>query len=127
MSTAKGTQNVPLFSGDDAKEAKKRRQVVNVTLFSANVPALNEICQKFRDIATQTNAKIRGPIPLPTKRICIPVRKSPCGNGTSTYDHYELKVHKRRIEFINPDANSVMLLMRLPADDNVRLEIDLNL
>lgn len=32
---------------------------------------------------------------MPTKRLKICTRKSPCGNGTNTFDNWEMRIHKR--------------------------------
>merc|ERR1711939_584007 len=42
---------------------------------------------------------IRGPRRMPTKVLRITTRKSPCGNGTNTFDKYEMRIHKRVIDF----------------------------
>jgi small subunit ribosomal protein S10 len=37
-------------------------------------------------------------VPLPTRRIIIPTKKAPDGEGTITWDKWELRVHKRLID-----------------------------
>jgi small subunit ribosomal protein S20e len=35
--------------------------------------------------------------------ICaLAVRKSPCGNGTATFDRYQMRIHKRLIDLHSP-------------------------
>merc|ERR1711865_156247 len=41
---------------------------------------------------------ISGPRKMPNKTLRITTRKSPCGNGTNTFDKYELRIHKRIID-----------------------------
>lgn len=41
------------------------------------------------------NIKASGPARMPTKRMHITTRKSPCGNGTNTFDHFQMRIHKR--------------------------------
>merc|ERR1712166_793640 len=43
--------------------------------------------------------KVRGPRRMPTKVLRITTRKSPCGNGTNTFDKFEMRIHKRVIDF----------------------------
>lgn len=43
----------------------------------------------------KTNIKASGPARMPTKHMHITTRKSPCGNGTNTFDHFEMRIHKR--------------------------------
>lgn len=36
---------------------------------------------------------------MPTKVLRITTRKTPCGEGSKTWDRYEMRIHKRVIEF----------------------------
>jgi ribosomal protein uS10 len=45
---------------------------------------------------------VRGPIRLPTKILRITTRKSPCGEGTNTWDRFEMRIHKRIIDLFCP-------------------------
>ena len=57
---------------------------VRIKLSSVDVDALNNLCNNIKEIAGGAGVVIRGPIPLPTKRLKITTRKSPCGDGTAT-------------------------------------------
>ena len=46
-------------------------------------------------IEKKMNVKVKGPARMPTKRLTITTRKSPCGNGTNTFDRFDMKIHKR--------------------------------
>ena len=63
-----------------------------------------------------------GPIPLPTKRLQVPVRKSPDGEGTETWDHWEMRIHKRLID-LDADERALRQLMRVQVPDDVNIEI----
>jgi hypothetical protein len=41
--------------------------------------------------------KVRGPVRYPTRILRISTRKTPCGEGTETWDKYEMRIHKRLI------------------------------
>eukprot|EP00427_Karlodinium_veneficum_P068372 CAMPEP_0169425560 /NCGR_PEP_ID=MMETSP1017-20121227/68630_1 /TAXON_ID=342587 /ORGANISM="Karlodinium micrum, Strain CCMP2283" /LENGTH=90 /DNA_ID=CAMNT_0009535401 /DNA_START=303 /DNA_END=572 /DNA_ORIENTATION=- len=45
--------------------------------------------------AKEKELHVAGPVRLPTKTLRLTVRKSPCGEGTNTYDRWEMRVHKR--------------------------------
>lgn len=47
----------------------------------------------------------KGPTRLPTKTLKITTRKSPCGEGSKTYDAYEMRIHKRCINLRATKAN----------------------
>ena len=42
--------------------------------------------------------RVHGPVRMPTKKLRLMVRKSPCGEGTNTYDRFEMRIHKRVLE-----------------------------
>jgi small subunit ribosomal protein S20e len=55
-----------------------------------------------RDIMTQAqkkSVKVSGPARIPTKTLRITTRKTPCGEGSKTWDRYEMRIHKRVIDF----------------------------
>jgi len=99
-------------------------QKARIRLTSTNKNKLEELCQELKAIAEKTGVKMAGPIPLPTKRLRVPTRKTPCGEGTRTWDHYEMRVHKRLIKM---DANERCMrrVMRLKVPDDVFIEITL--
>src|SRR5207248_2434696 len=63
-----------------------------------------------------------GPIPLPTKRLVVPVRKSPDGEGSETWDRWEMRIHKRLID-LDADERALRQLMRIQVPDGVNIEI----
>ena len=42
---------------------------------------------------------------MPTKKLALTVRKSPCGEGTNTYDAFEMKIHTRIFDIKCAPAN----------------------
>ena len=58
------------------------------------------VCADIKRIATEKKVKVAGPIRLPTKYLRITTRKSPCGEGTNTWEHLEMRIHKRVIDLI---------------------------
>ncbi len=97
---------------------------VRIKLYSTSVEALNEVCEEIKQIARKTGVKIRGPIPLPTKRLVVTVRKAPSGEGTHTFDHWEMRIHKRIID-MDADERAMRQLMRVRVPPNVKVEIEL--
>lgn len=99
-------------------------QKARIRLIGNNANSIQKICNQIQRIAERTGVRIKGPIPLPSKRIIIPVRKSPCGNGTATYDHLEMTIHKRIID-MDAEEKSMRLLMRIHVPEDVHIEIAL--
>ena len=49
------------------------------------------VCADLVRGAKDKQLKIKGPVRMPTKRLLITTRKSPCGEGTNTWDRFELR------------------------------------
>jgi|TARA_B100001105_G_scaffold252045_1_gene242894 small subunit ribosomal protein S10 len=99
-------------------------QSARVKLVSKNLSKLTDVCDEVMSIGEKTGVKVKGPIPLPVKRLNIVTRKSPCGSGTETYEKWEMKMHRRIID-INADDKAIRQLMRLRIPDDVYIELSL--
>ena len=85
-------------------------------------------CDKIIQTADTTAASAIGPIPLPTRRLVVPVRRSPDGEGSETYDHWELRIHKRLLEMhINSgkDESALRLVAKIDIPDSVTIELSM--
>ena len=99
-------------------------QAARFKLVSKNLLKLTDVCDEVMSIGKKTGVKVKGPIPLPVKRLNIVTRKSPCGSGTETYEKWEMKMHRRIID-INADDKAIRQLMRLRIPDDVYIELSL--
>ena len=99
-------------------------QAARVKLTSINLSKLSEVCNEIMGIGKKAGVKVKGPIPLPIKRLNVVTRKSPCGSGTETYEKWEMKMHRRVID-ISADDKAIRQLMRLRIPDNVYIELSL--
>ena len=99
-------------------------QRARIKLASTEIDKINQICSNIKDIADKTGVDVRGPIPLPTKKLKVTTRKSPCGNGTATWERYEMRIHKRLID-VGADERTLRLVMRVPIPENLNIEIEM--
>jgi small subunit ribosomal protein S10 len=96
---------------------------VRIKLSSIDISALNGVISSVKDITSKTGIVMRGPIPLPTKRLKVTTRKSPCGNGTATFDNFEMRVHRRIIDL--PAEDRILHpLMKLQIPRSVQIKIE---
>ena len=100
-------------------------QIARIKLTSANVENLTQVCNVIKGMTEKTGAKVRGPQPLPTKKLKIVTRKAPSGQGTNTYDRYEMRVHRRLID-MNADDRTMRQLMKLQVPEDVFIEVNLS-
>jgi small subunit ribosomal protein S10 len=97
-------------------------QQARVRLAGVSPDALNSIATDVKEIAEKTGVSMSGPVPLPTKTLEVPSRKSPDGEGTATWEHWEMRVHKRLID-IDADERALRQLMRIQVPNDVSIEI----
>lgn len=70
----------------------------------------------------RTNAKIRGPIPLPTDKHRFTVIRGPHIDKDSR-EHFEMRIHKRLIDIIEPNNKTIDSLQRIELPAGVDIEI----
>ena len=105
-------------------------QVTTINLTGENHVDIDAGCAHIRSISEQTGVKLRGPIPLPTRRLVVPCRKAPDGEGSETWDHWEMRIHKRLLELVSAkatDSSALHQLMRIPIPDTVTIELSLRM
>jgi small subunit ribosomal protein S10 len=88
------------------------------------IDQLNNVIGRIKDIASNAGMPVSGPIPLPTKRLKVTTRKSPCGNGTATFDRFEMRIHKRIIDL--PSNDKILHnIMRISIPRTVKIKIEM--
>ncbi len=97
-------------------------QKARIRLSGTSPTKLDDVCSQVKKIAEKTGVSISGPVPLPTKRLVVPCRKSPSGEGTATWEHWEMRVHKRLID-IDADERALRQLMRIQVPKDINIEI----
>jgi small subunit ribosomal protein S10 len=97
-------------------------QQARIKLASTDLEKLEQMCKEIKMIGDKTGVRVRGPIPLPTKRLHVVTRKAPSGQGTHTFDKWEMRVHRRIID-IAADDRAMKQLMRLKIPDEVVIEV----
>ncbi|RLI62803.1 MAG: 30S ribosomal protein S10 [Candidatus Thorarchaeota archaeon] len=99
-------------------------QKARIRLSSTNTEHLDSVCNQIKRITRKTGVRMAGPIPLPTRRMVVPTRKTPCGQGSESWDKWEMRIHKRLID-IDADERAMRQIMRVRIPDSVYIEIEL--
>jgi small subunit ribosomal protein S10 len=101
-------------------------QLARIKLTSTNLNNLSQVCEDIRGITEKTGVKVRGPQPLPTKKLKVVTRKAPSGQGSHTFDRWEMRVHRRLID-LDADDRTMRQLMRLRVPEDVFIEVNLSM
>ena len=99
-------------------------QKARIKLASTEIEKINSVCDHIKQIAEKTGVIVKGPIPLPTKKLKITTRRTPCGEGSATWERYEMRVHKRLID-LSVDERALRLVMRVPIPEGLNIEIEM--
>ncbi len=93
-----------------------------IKLTSSNIEQLDRLANEIKAIAEKTGVKCKGPQPLPTKRLKITTRKAPTGEGTHTFDHWQMRIHRRILD-IEPDDRTMKQITKLEIPEDVKIEV----
>jgi small subunit ribosomal protein S10 len=95
---------------------------LRVKLKSYDYRVIDEAAAKILETAIATGAKVIGPLPLPTQKSTIPVQTSPFTDKDAR-DHFEILVHKRLIDIVDPSPRTIDNLSNLDLPAGVSIEI----
>lgn len=65
---------------------------IRITLTSKNVKSLEKVCSELIRGAKDKELKVKGPVRMPTKTLRITTRKTPCGEGSKTWDRFQVRI-----------------------------------
>lgn len=97
-------------------------QRIRIRLKAYDHEILDASAQKIVETAQKTGSRVSGPVPLPTERTLVTVLRSPHKDKDSR-EQFELRVHKRLIDIIEPTPRTIDYLMRLDLPAGVDIEI----
>lgn len=99
-------------------------QKIRVKLKAYDHKLLDHSSKEIVEATERTGARIVGPIPLPTTRSLFCVLRSPHVDKKSR-EQFEIRIHKRLIDILDPTPQTVDALMRLDLPTGVNVEIKL--
>lgn len=97
-------------------------QVIRIRMKAFDHRVLDQATSEIVNTAKRTGARVRGPVPLPTRTERFTVLRSPHVNKKSM-DAYEIRTHKRVLDIIDPTDLTVGALMKLDLAAGVDVEI----
>src|SRR5947209_20448162 len=97
-------------------------QNIRIRLKAYDHEIIDQSTKKIVETALRTQATIRGPIPLPTEKHRFTVIRSPHKDKDSR-EHFEMRIHKRLIDIVEPNAKTIESLQRLDLPAGVDIEI----
>jgi small subunit ribosomal protein S10 len=106
------------------KETTMDSQNIRIRLRAFDHRVLDQSTSEIVNTAKRTGARVRGPIPLPTKIEKFTVLRSPHIDKKSR-EQFEIRTHKRVLDIVDPTPQTVDALMKLDLAAGVDVEIKL--
>ncbi len=95
---------------------------IRIKLRSYDSKVIDKSCQQIINITEREGVKAVGPIPLPTETKKYTVNRSTFVHKDSR-EQFEMRIHKRLIEIINPDQRFISSLKELTLPNGVEIEV----
>ncbi|XP_066110529.1 small ribosomal subunit protein uS10-like [Saccopteryx bilineata] len=83
---------------------------------------LSLVCADLIRGAKEKNLKVKGPVRMPTKTLRITTRKTPCREGSKTWDRFQMRIHKRLIDLHSP-SEIVKQITSISIEPGVEVEV----
>jgi len=102
--------------------ADKAKQRIRIKIRAYDHKIIDQSTKTIIDTATRSGAKVAGPIPLPVEMKKYTVNSSTFVNKKAR-DQYEMRIHKRLVDIVEPSAQTIDALMNLNLPAGVDVEI----
>lgn len=99
-----------------------KKQRIRLTLKSYDHQLLDKAVKQIVLTVRRTGSQIVGPVPLPNKRRCFTVLRSPHIDKKSR-EQFELTTHRRVLDIMQPSDSTMEALMKLNISSGVDVEI----
>jgi|TARA_B100001093_G_C26381530_1_gene823133 small subunit ribosomal protein S10 len=99
-------------------------QRIRIKLQGFDYRVIDQSTADIVDTAKRSGARVKGPIPLPTRIEKFTVNRSPHVDKKSM-DQFELRTHKRLIDIVEPTVATVDELKKLNLPAGVEISINI--
>ena len=103
-------------------EAEETKQKIRIKIRAYDHKIIDQSTRTIMETAKRTGAEVAGPIPLPTEKKKYTVLRSSFVHKDSR-DQYEMRIHKRLLDILNPSAKTIDSLTNLNLPAGVDVEI----
>ena len=99
-----------------------KKQKIRLTLKSYDHRLLDKAVKQIVLTAKRTGSQLMGPVPMPNKKRCFTLLRSPHVDKKSR-EQFELTTHRRILEILSPSEQTMDALMKLSISAGVDVEI----
>ena len=99
-----------------------KKQKIRLILKSYDHQLLDKAVRQIVQTAKRTGSDLVGPVPIPNKKRCFTVLRSPHVDKKSR-EQFDLTTHKRVLDLVAPSDQTMEALMKLNISSGVDVEI----
>ncbi len=118
-------KKAPAKAGGRAVKKEESMVKLRIRLRAYENKILDSSVKQIMDTALRHDAKIVGPVPMPTEIKKYTVNRSPFIYKNSR-EQFEIRVHKRLIDILNPSAKAIEALTNLNLPSGVDIEVTMS-
>jgi small subunit ribosomal protein S10 len=115
-------EKVPKVSRKKVARAEGAEVILRIRVRAYESKILDSSVKQIMDTAMRHDAVIVGPVPLPTEIKKYTVNRSPF-IYKNTREQFEIRVHKRLIDIMNPNAKTIESLTNLSLPSGVDIDV----
>lgn len=106
------------------KKEEETQQRIRIRIRAHDHKIIDQAARTILDTALRSGAKVQGPVPLPTEKRKYTVNRSSFVHKDSR-EQYEMRVHKRLIDILEPTPRTIDSLtsLNLPAGVDVEIKM----
>merc|ERR1712055_417335 len=107
---------------EDLQTEQEQVHKIRITITSKNCAAIERISNELVKAAKDKQLKVKVPVRMPSKTLRITTRKTPNGEGSKTWDRFQMRIHKRVIDLQSP-TETVRQITQLSIDPGMDVEV----
>ena len=104
--------------------ASNSKNMIRIRLKAYDHQLIDQSAEKIVETAKRTDAKVSGPIPLPTRKEVVTILRA-VHKYKDSREQFERRTHKRLIDIMSPTQKTVEALMSVEVPAGVEIEIKL--
>ena len=104
--------------------ATPSKKMIRIRLKAYDHQLIDQAAEKIVETAKRTEAKVSGPIPLPTKKEIVTILRA-VHKYKDSREQFERRTHKRLVDILNPMQSTIEALQALELPAGVEIEIKL--
>ena len=112
----------PPASAKGEKEAEEKQQKIRIKIKAYDHKIIDQSTRTIMETVERTGATAVGPVPLPTEKKKYTVMRSSFVHKDAR-DQYEMRIHKRLLDIIDPTPKTIDSLQNLSLPAGVDIEI----